>query len=146
MNYGEFVNFECRSRDDYNILQLYLGETQVFTDINVFDSLTAREISTDVRHCHCPANETIGTIWILINNRTIPLIRSFWCRAIGYHNHEDSKKGYIHVIYPECTSTQHNISSFIIEPTLSTITFTSLALAPSPTLTSLKLPHGPCGG
>ena len=109
MNYGEIVQFECHIRmGNPHSLHMFFGDASVHPEVsmNIRTILDLqREISVDVKLCtNCSANETVvGRVWILVNRKTIPVIKFFWCRVHHNHTFEDSDTAYIEVQYPECT-------------------------------------------
>ena len=103
VNYGDIAEFHCHVQANglNPLLELFIGSTLVPDDISDFSHLDRREFFANV-------NGTRGTVWILINNQTLHLFDYFKCRVIftslGGPTHMDSKKAYINVKYPECTS------------------------------------------
>ena len=102
VNYGDFVNFECHAHPDHQMhtISLYIGRI-VLIDSNYryqyFNNLDQRDFSANI-------NGTVGSFWILVNNRTLLYYEYFWCRIDYNGTHVDSDDAYINVKYPECTS------------------------------------------
>ena len=144
VNYGEFAEFTCgvSSEAASHILELFIGRYKVFPDRRI--NLNQRELITEV-------NGRLGSMWILINNKTIPILHSFWCRIV-FHDHlihnmhqEDSTLAYIHVTYEECSPyPQQLTSAMVLTPLTSTTAQTTSAKSLQLMSTSDTLCFEPC--
>ena len=56
-------------------------------------------------NCTATSCEGIGIFWMVANNRTLPRMDFFWCRATHNSQHEDSNRAFVEVLYPECDGT-----------------------------------------
>lgn len=122
VNYGEFVEFECRvDVEGHNhVLELYFGSTNIFPD--KYSSLDSREFFAGV-------SGTLGKVWIIVNNKTIEHFKYFWCKVVYNYLREDSDRAYIDVMYPECTPFLHQTNAAVtnlLSPTTQLLTSTQV--------------------
>ena len=133
VNYGEFAEFTCdvSSEAASHELQLFIGYFKVFPNRQI--NLNQRELITEV-------NGRLGSMWILMNNKSIPMFDFFWCRIVydDFNLHkEDSNLAYIHVAYEECSSyPQQMTPATVLTPLTPTTAQTTSAEALQSTSTS----------
>ena len=61
-------------------------------------------------NCTATSCEGTGIFWMVANNRTLPLMDFFWCRATHNGLHEDSNRAFVEVLYPKCEFINRTMS------------------------------------
>ena len=103
VRYGEFVEFECRAHlgglntGEVYHLELLIGNGTEIHRLN----LDPREYSTEIQES-ATMNESAGFFWIVVNGKTVEVVKSFRCSFVHGRSITDSSEAFIHVSYPEC--------------------------------------------
>ena len=109
VSFGEFAEFECHVNGTHQIvLEFFIGTSengsaQIYPHQR--SDLRDIEFSANVT-MNSAGNISIGKVVIILNSHTLQLVEYFFCKVFGdIFISKRSRKAYISIAYPECTSS-----------------------------------------
>lgn len=174
--YGEIAEFRCRvpSFQNYS-MQIFIGNTKYYgfagdqiinQDIMKEYRIDHREMNASYEQTHCHNSslniscaEGIGIFWMVVNNKTLQLVNSVWCkaRADGHGESAESGVAFVDVIYPECNkgkvqstdpkisvrfpNTSHFVHTLMPDMQPATMATTTVVTTPSERNSGTIVPH-----